>query len=96
MLLVLILSTFFFISAKSRNFPEKKILSSFLTISLSFSPHPMQDLICSPADILEPRKQGTVRVSICVGELLRVGVGVSAGAAAGRAAVNSHQNGHMW
>ena len=32
---------------------------------------PFQDLICSPADILEPRKKGTVRVAISVSELLR-------------------------
>ena len=30
-----------------------------------------QDLICSPADILEPRKKGTVRVAISVSEVLR-------------------------
>jgi hypothetical protein len=30
-----------------------------------------EDLICSPADILEPRKQGSVRVAISVSELLR-------------------------
>ena len=31
----------------------------------------LQDLICSPGDVFEPRKQGTVRVSITVSELLR-------------------------
>ena len=31
----------------------------------------LQDLICSPSDILEPRKQGSVRVAISVSELLR-------------------------
>merc|ERR1719225_1189175 len=30
-----------------------------------------EDLICSPSDILEPRKQGSVRVAISVSELLR-------------------------
>ena len=30
-----------------------------------------QDLICSPSDVLEPRKQGTVRVAITVSELLK-------------------------
>ena len=30
-----------------------------------------QDLICSPSDVLEPRRQGTVRVAITVSELLR-------------------------
>jgi len=30
-----------------------------------------EDLICSPSDLLEPRKQGTVRVAITVSELLR-------------------------
>merc|ERR1719373_1523648 len=29
-----------------------------------------EDLICSPSDILEPRKQGSVRVAISVSELL--------------------------
>ncbi|XP_071749903.1 leucine-rich repeat and calponin homology domain-containing protein isoform X8 [Lepeophtheirus salmonis] len=29
------------------------------------------DLICSPSDVLEPRKQGTVRIAISISELLR-------------------------
>jgi len=29
-----------------------------------------EDLVCSPSDILEPRKQGSVRVAITVNELL--------------------------
>jgi hypothetical protein len=31
---------------------------------------PFKDFICSPSDILEPRKQGAVRVAIMVNELL--------------------------
>ena len=45
---------------------DYSLLICDITIDLIF-----QDLICSPSDVLEPRKQGTVRVAITVSELLR-------------------------
>ncbi len=49
-----------------------------------------QDLICSPSDVLEPRKQGSVRVSITVNELLML----SSATTAGRHLNNRSHNGH--